>query len=56
MKDLPQLAHDLRAPLARAKTLAKLLREASEQERPELQKLLLQALDDLDKKIGELVQ
>lgn len=54
MKDLAQLAHDLRSPLARAKTLAKLLSEASETERDELQKMLLSALEDLDKKIGEL--
>lgn len=54
MKDLAQLAHDLRSPLARAKTIAKLLAEASEAERMELQNMLLAALDDLDKKIGEL--
>lgn len=54
MKDLAQLAHDLRSPLARAKTIAKLLAEAAEAERPELQRMLLAALEDLDKKIGDL--
>jgi signal transduction histidine kinase len=56
MKDLAQLAHDLRSPLARAKTIAKLLNEATEAERAELQKMLLVALEDLDRKIGELVK
>lgn len=54
MKDLAKLAHDLRSPLARAKTIAKLLAEASEGERPELQKMLLSALEEMDKKIAEL--
>lgn len=56
MKDLAQVAHDLRSPLARAKTIAKLLAEASEAERAELQKMLIAALEDLDKKIGELAK
>jgi len=56
MKDLARLAHDLRSPLARAKTIAKLLAEATEAEREELQRMLLQALEDLDKKIGELIE
>jgi K+-sensing histidine kinase KdpD len=54
MKDLAQLAHDLRSPLARAKTVAKLLAEASEGERVELQAMLLQALEEMDKRISEL--
>lgn len=54
MKDLARLAHDLRSPLARAKTIAKLLAEASEAERVELQKMLLAALEDLDKKIKSI--
>ena len=57
--DRAKLAHDLRSPLARAKTLAKLLVEASEAERAggerkKLEQMLLQALEELDAKIAEL--
>jgi hypothetical protein len=53
--DRAKLAHDLRSPLARAKTLAKLLLETrAETERAELQRMLLEALEELDAKIGEL--
>lgn len=44
----PKLAHDLRAPLARARAYAKMLREDCEGEQEELAESVLQALDDLE--------
>lgn len=49
-----QLAHDLRAPLARAKTLAQLLESASDEERAEYLALLRAALEELDLLIARL--
>jgi len=50
------LAHDLRAPLARAKTYGKLLAEvaALPEEGRELLALLQAALDDLDREIASI--
>jgi hypothetical protein len=47
-----KIVHDLRAPLARAKTITKLLLKKNQEEEwlPEL----LAALEELDKKISEL--
>ena len=44
----------MRAPLAQAKTLALLLRDATEEERAEYLPLLLGALERLDQLIGTL--
>lgn len=51
-EDKAKLLHDLRAPLARAKTIAKLLKQApgsAEELVPEL----LDALEELDQKLSE---
>ena len=45
----PALAHDLRAPLARARAYAKMLREDCDGEQAELAREVLQALEDLEK-------
>lgn len=45
----PALAHDLRAPLARARAYTKMLREDCEGEQAELAREVLRALDDLEK-------
>lgn len=50
--DKAKLLHDLRAPLARAKTIAKLLKNAPECAE-ELLPELLTALEELDQKLGE---
>lgn len=52
MSEIASVLHDLRSPLARARTLAKLLREATPQEREEYLKLLLSALDELDSRLS----
>lgn len=52
MKDA-RFLHDLRSPLARAKTYAKLLEDAAPEEAPELLQQLRRALDDLDKLLRE---
>ena len=50
-----KLAHDLRAPLARAKTMAKLLRESGESaEREEYSSLLEEALAELESRLRAL--
>lgn len=54
MSDLSLLLHDLRSPLARAKTFAKLLRDATPEEREECIRLLLAALDELDQRLGQI--
>ena len=41
--------HDLRAPLARARTYGKLLMENSDEERKDLTEALMQALDELER-------
>lgn len=51
---MSRLAHDMRAPLAQAKTLALLLQDATEEERSEYLPLLLGALERLDQLIGTL--
>jgi signal transduction histidine kinase len=51
---MKQLVHDLRSPLARAKTLALLLEGATEEERAEYLSLLLEALRELDSMITKL--
>jgi len=52
---LPEnLLHDLRSPLARAKTVAKLLAEASPEERVEYIRMLLDDLEELDRRIDSL--
>ncbi len=51
MKDLPLFLHDLRAPLARAKTYGKLLLDAKQDD--ELVRELLRALEDLDARLRE---
>ena len=45
--------HDLRAPLARAITYAKLLREEPTRESNDLITELLRALDDLDQRLRD---
>jgi signal transduction histidine kinase len=45
----PRLLHDLRSPLARAQTYAKLLEDAAAEEVAELLGHLRLALDDLEK-------
>ena len=45
----PKLAHDLRAPLARARAYSKMLREDCEGEQAELAESVLQALEDLER-------
>lgn len=48
--NLPSLfIHDLRSPLARARTYAKLLREQAEGENAELADSVLQALEELER-------
>jgi signal transduction histidine kinase len=49
VKDRAKLLHDLRAPLARAQTYAKLLEDAKPEEAAELLPQLQRALDDLEK-------
>ena len=56
MSDLEKIAHDLRAPLARAKTLQKLLSDADDSERARYSLMLADALNELDAKISELVE
>ncbi len=46
---IPQLLHDLRAPLARALTYSKLLEEARPEESAELLPPLRKALEDLER-------
>ncbi len=55
MKPLPSLVHDLRSPLARAKTVAKLLQDASPKEREDYLRLLLEALEEMDKRLEEVL-
>ena len=52
MKDLEGFLHDLRAPLARAKTLAHLAQDAEGEELRETLRDLLVALEKLDEKIS----
>ena len=47
--DQGRFLHDLRAPLARARAYAKLLREDCAGEQAELADQVLQALEDLEK-------
>jgi hypothetical protein len=54
MKDLAKTLHDLRAPLAKAKTLAKLMKEGEPEELQEQLPSLLKYLEELDQKIKEL--
>ena len=51
MSQILRLLHDLRSPLARAKTLTKLLKDASPQEKEECVRLLLSALEEMDERI-----
>ena len=52
MSDREQLLHDVRAPLAKAKTIAKLLLEGLDDE--ELLPTLLQSLEELDEILKKL--
>lgn len=52
-RELSQLFHDLRAPLARAQTYSKILSEAQPEEVPELLEPLRKALADLDQLIRQ---
>jgi len=46
--NLPQLAHDLRSPIARARTMAHLMDGATPEELVEYRTLLLEALDQAE--------
>jgi hypothetical protein len=54
MKELDQLLHDLRSPLARAKTLALLALDSDEKNQGETLELLLEALLEMEKRIAKL--
>lgn len=56
MSDLLSAIHDLRSPLARAKTLAKLLRDASPEDKEECVRQLLLALEQMDERLTALSQ
>jgi hypothetical protein len=56
MKALEKIAHDLRAPLARAKTLLKLMSDSHGSENLRYGAMLKEALDDLDLRIGSIVE
>jgi signal transduction histidine kinase len=51
-EELAKAIHDLRAPLARAKTLVKLLAEAKPEEAPELLREIMKELNDLDRSLS----
>ena len=53
-KELARLIHDLRSPLARAKTVAKLLDEATPGERADYICMLLAALEEMDQRMKAL--
>ncbi|RZA01839.1 MAG: hypothetical protein EOP11_17180 [Proteobacteria bacterium] len=46
--NLPRLAHDIRSPLARARTMVLLLDGATPAEMAEYRELLLDALEDIE--------
>jgi len=52
--DISRMLHDLRSPLARAKTVAKLLDEASPEERADYLRMLLSALEEMDQRMKAL--
>lgn len=52
--DLAKTVHDLRSPLARAKTLVKLLREARGVEGAKYTAMLEEALNDLDARLSQV--
>ncbi|MGZ3694742.1 MAG: histidine kinase dimerization/phospho-acceptor domain-containing protein [Bdellovibrionota bacterium] len=54
--ELEKIAHDLRAPLARAKTLLKLLRDARGVESARYGAMLDEALNELDQQICSIVE
>jgi len=56
VSDLLSAIHDLRSPLARAKTLAKLLRDASPEDKEECVRQLLLALEQMDERLTALSQ
>ena len=56
MKDLSQIIHDLRAPLAKAKTLAKLMKEGEPEELQEQLPSLLKYLEEMDQQLKELAK
>ena len=53
MKDQSQFLHNLRAPLAKAKTLAKLMKEGEPEELQEQLPVLLKYLEELDQRLKE---
>ena len=53
---MAKMVHDLRSPLARAKTLVKLLREARGLEGAKYSAMLEEALNELDQRLGQLVE
>lgn len=54
MKSDSQLIHDLRAPLAKAKTLVKLMKEGEPEELQEQLPTVLKYLEEIDQKLKEL--
>jgi nitrogen-specific signal transduction histidine kinase len=52
--NLPKLAHDIRAPIARARTMAHLMDGATPEEFAEYRVMLLEALEDVEKLIKVL--
>ena len=52
--NLAKLAHDLRSPLARARTMTHLLEEATPEELREYRQLLAEALDEAEALVRQL--
>lgn len=52
--NLPKLAHDIRGPVARARTMAYLMDGATAEELEEYRKLLLAALDEVEALLRDL--
>lgn len=55
-RNFEKIAHDLRGPLARAKTLLKLLRDARGVESARYCSMLEEALNDLDLRLAHFVE
>lgn len=53
---MEKIVHDLRGPLARAKTLLKLLRDARGLESARYTTLLEEALNELDTELSKIVE
>jgi nitrogen-specific signal transduction histidine kinase len=52
--NLPQLAHDLRSPIARARTMAHLMKDATPEELEEYRQMLIESLEDIERLIKVL--